>query len=66
MPKFKKSDIDFDYNFDSNSEKNQTLVVININEVIRPVLNFLFIFFNDKISQVQKSIFLIDIVLKSI
>ena len=66
MPKFKKSDIDFDYNFDSNSEKNQTLVVININEVIRPVLNFLFIFFNDKISQVQKSIFLINIVLKSI
>ena len=29
----------------------------NINEVIRPVLNFLF-FFYDKISQVQKSIFL--------
>ena len=28
MPKFKKSDIDFDYNSDSNSEKNKTLVVI--------------------------------------
>ena len=27
----------------------------NINEVIRSVLNFLFIFFYDKISQVQKS-----------
>ena len=31
----------------------------NINEVIRPVLNFLFFFFYDKISQVQKNIFLL-------
>ena len=35
----------------------------NINQVIRPVLNF---FFYDKISQVQKNIFLINITLKSI
>ena len=34
-------------------------------EVIRPVLNFFF-FFYDKISQVQKSIFFINIALKSI
>ena len=34
----------------------------NINEVIRPV----FVFFCDKISQVEKSIFLINIDLKSI
>ena len=27
----------------------------NINEIIRPVLNFFFFFFYDKISQVQKS-----------
>ena len=65
MPKFKESDIDFDYNSGSNSEKKSNFGS-NINEVIRPVLNFLFIFFNDKISQVQKSIFLINIVLKSI
>ena len=37
----------------------------NINQVIRPVLNSFF-FFCDKISQVQKSIFLINITLKSI
>ena len=39
----------------------------NIFEVIRSVLNFLFIFFfYDKISQVQKSIFFINLALKSI
>ena len=33
---------------------NSVCTSSNINEVIRPVLNFLF-FFHDKISQVQKS-----------
>ena len=47
MVKLKKSDIDSDSDFDSNSEKKS--FSSNINEVIRPVLNFLF--FYDKISQ---------------
>ena len=37
----------------------------SINEVIRSVLNFLFLFY-DKISQAQKSIFVINVALKSI
>ena len=49
MAKLKKLDIDSD----SNSEKKLNSHS-NINDVIRPVLNFLY--FYDKISQVQKSI----------
>ena len=42
MANLKKFDINFDYDSDSNSEKKN--FSSNINEVIRPVLNILFLF----------------------
>ena len=62
MAKLRKSDIDFDYDSDSNSEKKN--FSSNINEIIRPVSNFFFLW--EDFTSTKKHFFFINIALKLI